>query len=69
MTDGTVTSFDRHSGGGFIQPDDGSNPIFVHIAIVRDAGLETLANGQKVSFDHHSGPYGTARATNIICRS
>lgn len=69
MTHGTIMSFDPHSGGGFIQPDDGSTPIFVHIATIRQAGLDTLVEGQKVSFDYQSGPYGTSAAKNLLPRS
>ena len=41
----------QHQGYGFIQPDDGGKDVFVHISAVERAGLSTLAEGAKVSFD------------------
>lgn len=51
MTNGTVKWFNGQKGFGFIQPDDGSKDVFVHISAVERAGLDTLREGQKVSFD------------------
>jgi len=51
MTQGTVKWFDGQKGFGFIQPDDGSKDVFVHISAVERAGLRSLNEGQKVSFD------------------
>ncbi|MBV8839791.1 MAG: cold-shock protein [Alphaproteobacteria bacterium] len=51
MTTGTVKWFNGQKGYGFIQPDDGSKDVFVHISAVERAGLSTLNEGQKVSFD------------------
>jgi len=51
MTDGTVKFFNANKGFGFIEPDDGSKDAFVHISAVERAGLSTLVEGQKVSFD------------------
>ena len=48
---GTVKWFNATKGFGFIQPDDGGNDVFVHISAVERAGLSTLNEGQKVSFD------------------
>jgi CspA family cold shock protein len=48
---GTVTWFNPTKGYGFIQPDDGGKDVFVHISAVERAGLSTLAEGTKVSFD------------------
>ena len=48
---GTVKWFNATKGYGFIQPDDGGNDVFVHISAVERAGLSTLNEGQKVSFD------------------
>lgn len=50
-TTGTVKWFNGQKGFGFIQPDDGSKDVFVHISAVERAGLHGLAEGQKVSFD------------------
>lgn len=51
MSTGTVKWFNTQKGYGFIQPDDGSKDVFVHINAVERAGLGTLNEGQKVSFD------------------
>ena len=51
MTTGTVKWFNGQKGFGFIQPNDGGNDVFVHISAVERAGLRTLAEGQKVSFE------------------
>lgn len=51
MATGTVKFFNETKGFGFIQPDDGSTDVFVHISAVERAGMRTLVEGQKVSFD------------------
>ena len=51
MTTGTVKWFNPTKGFGFIQPDDGGNDVFVHISAVERAGLGSLNEGQKVSFE------------------
>ena len=51
MNTGTVKFFNATKGFGFIQPDDGATDVFVHISAVERAGMQTLAEGQKVSFD------------------
>ena len=51
MTQGTVKWFNSQRGFGFIQPDDGSKDVFVHISAVERAGMNGLNEGQKVSFD------------------
>ena len=51
MTIGTVKWFNATKGFGFIQPDDGGNDVFVHISAVERAGLGSLNEGQKVSFE------------------
>lgn len=51
MATGTVKFFNSGKGFGFIQPEDGSPDVFVHISAVERAGLHTLNEGQKVSFD------------------
>ena len=51
MTIGTVKWFNPAKGFGFIQPDDGGNDVFVHISAVERAGMGSLAEGQKVSFE------------------
>ena len=51
MATGTVKFFNTAKGFGFIQPEDGANDVFVHISAVEQAGLGTLTEGQRVSFD------------------
>jgi len=51
MTTGTVKWFNNQKGYGFIQPTDGSRDVFVHISAVERAGMSTLVEGQKVTFD------------------
>ena len=51
MATGTVKWFNTQKGFGFIQPSDGSKDVFVHISAVQAAGMQTLNEGQKVSFD------------------
>jgi cold shock protein len=51
MISGTVKWFNSQKGFGFIQPDAGGNDVFVHISAVERAGIPTLIEGQKVSFD------------------
>jgi cold shock protein len=51
MTQGTVKWFNGQKGFGFIQPDDGSKDVFVHISAVERAGMHSLNEGQKVSFE------------------
>jgi cold shock protein len=51
MTQGTVKFFNAQRGYGFIQPDDGSKDVFVHISAVERSGIGGLNEGQKVSFD------------------
>jgi CspA family cold shock protein len=48
---GTVKWFNATKGFGFIQPDDGGNDVFVHISAVERAGMGTLVEGQKVSYE------------------
>lgn len=50
-TKGTVKWFNGQKGFGFIQPDDGSKDVFVHISAVERAGLYGLAEGQKISYE------------------
>ena len=51
MPVGTVKFFNTQKGFGFIQPDDGSKDVFVHITAVERAGMRSLAEGQKISFE------------------
>ncbi len=51
MSTGTVKWFNAQKGYGFIQPDDGGKDIFVHISAVQRAGMQTLHEGQKISYE------------------
>ena len=51
MNTGTVKWFNSQKGFGFIQPEGGDKDVFVHISAVERAGMNTLNEGQKVSFD------------------
>lgn len=51
MSVGTVKFFNSTKGFGFIQPEDGSPDVFVHISAVERAGMRTIVEGQKLSFD------------------
>ncbi len=51
MATGTVKWFNPTKGFGFIQPESGASDVFVHISAVEKAGLGTLTEGQRVSFD------------------
>lgn len=51
MATGTVKWFNSTKGYGFIQPDNGGPDVFVHISAVERAGLGTLNEGQKISFE------------------
>ena len=51
MPIGTVKFFNAQKGYGFIQPSDGTKDVFVHITAVERAGLGTLAEGQKLSYE------------------
>ena len=66
MSSGTVKWFNGQKGYGFIQPDDGSKDVFVHISAVERAGLSGLNEGQKVSYDIERGQQGKSSAVNLI---
>ena len=51
MAQGTVKWFNAQKGFGFIQPDDGGADVFVHISAVEAAGMRSMNEGQKVSYD------------------
>ena len=51
MTTGTVKFYNGNKGYGFIAPDDGGKDVFVHATALERAGIHSLREGQKVSFD------------------
>ncbi len=65
MATGTVKWFNPAKGYGFIEPEDGSKDVFVHISAVESAGLSSLSEGQKVSYDVQSGKNGKSSAENL----
>ena len=56
MTNGTVKFYNETKGYGFIQPDDGGKDVFVHATALERAGLRSLREGQKVTFDTRTDP-------------
>ncbi len=64
MATGTVKWFNPTKGFGFIQPDTGGNDVFVHISAVERAGLRTLNDNQKVSYELITEK-GKTSATNL----
>ena len=65
MTTGTVKWFNPTKGFGFIEPEDGSKDAFVHISAVQAAGLQSLNEGQKVSYELKSGEGGKSSAEDL----
>jgi CspA family cold shock protein len=65
MAVGTVKFFNTTKGFGFITPETGGKDVFVHISAVERAGLRTLADGQKVSFELEKDRQGRESATNL----
>ena len=65
MSVGTVKWFNATKGYGFIQPEDGSADVFVHISAVERAGLGGLNEGQQVTFDLERGQKGKMAAVNL----
>jgi CspA family cold shock protein len=65
MTNGTVKFFNSTKGFGFIAPDDGGKDAFVHVTALEQAGIGSLDEGQKVSYELESGRDGKMSATNL----
>lgn len=66
MATGTVKWFNSTKGFGFIQPEDGSDDVFVHISAVERAGMGSLNEGQKLSFESVRDPRrGKVSAENL----
>jgi CspA family cold shock protein len=65
MATGTVKWFNVSKGFGFIEPSDGSKDTFVHISSVERAGLASLREGQKVSYELQPGQNGKTSAENL----
>ena len=65
MATGTVKWFNAQKGFGFIQPDDGSKDVFVHISAVERANLGRLNEGQKITYEVQRGQQGKMSAENL----
>ncbi len=65
MSTGKVKWFNSSKGYGFIEPDDGSNDLFVHHSEIKTNGFASLNEGQKVEFEIGEGKKGPC-ATNVI---
>ena len=65
MARGTVKWFNSDKGYGFIAPEAGGGDVFVHITAVQRAGLDTLRDGQKVSFELETGRNGKTSAVDL----
>jgi CspA family cold shock protein len=65
MSVGTVKWFNAEKGYGFIQPEDGTKDVFVHISAVETAGMNDLREGQKLSFEIERGQQGKVSAVQL----
>jgi CspA family cold shock protein len=65
MPIGTVKFFNDAKGFGFIQPDSGESDAFVHITAVERAGMHTLTQDQRVSYELEEGRGGKMSAVNL----
>ena len=65
MATGTVKWFNPTKGDGFIEPEDGGKDAFVHISAVQKAGLASLDEGQKVSYELQEGQNGKVSAEEL----
>jgi CspA family cold shock protein len=65
MTTGTVKFFNEHKGYGFIAPDGGGNDAFVHMTAVERAGMRSLRENQRISYDLQQDNRGKMSAVNL----
>jgi len=65
MSSGTVKWFNPTKGYGFIKPDEEGNEVFVHISAVQNAGLDTLQENRKISYELETGKNGKQSAVNL----
>ncbi|MEE8273252.1 MAG: cold-shock protein [Alphaproteobacteria bacterium] len=66
MPTGTVKWFNRTKGYGFITPDEGSRDAFVHISALESAGIDDLAEGQRVEYELQTERNGKQAAANLV---
>ena len=65
MPTGTVKWFNTVKGYGFVQPDDGSKDVFVHVSAVDQAGISSLQEGQKIEYELVPDKQGRSAAGNL----
>ncbi len=65
MSNGTIKWFNSTKGYGFIQPEDGTKDVFVHISDVERSGIGTPQEGDKIEYDLQRGQQGKMSATNL----
>ncbi len=65
MSNGTIKWFNATKGYGFIQPDDGTSDVFVHISDMQRSGITELREGDKLTFDVQRGQQGRMSACNL----
>lgn len=65
MINGTVKFYNATKGFGFITPDTGGKDAFVHVSAIERAGMSSLADGQKVSYDLEQSRDGRESAVNL----
>lgn len=65
MSIGIVKWFNPAKGFGFIQPEDGSTDVFVHVSAVERSGLHHLGEGQRIEYDIERGQQGKSSAVNL----
>jgi cold shock protein len=66
MPTGTVKWFNPDKGYGFIKPDDGTGGVFMHASALKAAGMDTLREGQKLSYELEPGRSGRMAAGKLI---
>ena len=65
MANGKVKWFNSQKGYGFIEPEEGSQDVFVHISAVKAAGMDALSDGQAVSYELETGQNGKTSSVNL----